>query len=44
MHPSIKGVAGGSLNFPEIVVYRGDAVLPRYIIVYDKAGAGKIAV
>ncbi len=40
---SVMGTAGGMLNFPELVVYRGEAALPRYIIVYNKDGIGKIA-
>ena len=40
---SVMGTAGGTLNFPELVVYRGDAALPRYIIVYNKDGIGKLA-
>ena len=32
---------GGSLNYAEIVIYNPDAVVPRYIIVYQKDGAHK---
>ena len=34
---SVYGQVGGKLNYPEIVVYNPDAVMPRYIIVYRKA-------
>ena len=37
---SVYGQAGGKLNYPEIVVYNPDAVMPRYIIVYRKDGVG----
>ena len=39
----VYGQVGGSLNYPEIVVYHPDAVIPRYIIMYRKDGVGKIA-
>ena len=39
----VYGVAGSSLNYAEIVVYNPDAVVPRYIIVYQKDGVYKIA-
>eukprot|EP01118_Nematostelium_gracile_P005495 TRINITY_DN173_c0_g1_i1.p1 TRINITY_DN173_c0_g1~~TRINITY_DN173_c0_g1_i1.p1 ORF type:complete len:345 (+),score=26.71 TRINITY_DN173_c0_g1_i1:90-1124(+) len=32
---SVVGVVGPRLNYPEVVVYRNDAVLPRYIIIYS---------
>lgn len=41
-YDSIYGVAGGSLNYPELVVPDSDAVLPRYIIVYKKDGVIKL--
>ena len=31
---SVEGVVGRELNYPEIVLYTPEAVLPRYIIVY----------
>ena len=34
---------GFHLNYPEIAVYNPDAVVPRYIIVYQKDGVCKIA-
>ena len=40
---SVFGQVGGSLNYPEIVVYNPDAVMPRYVIVYQKNGTHKIA-
>ena len=39
----VYGQVGWSLNYPEIVVYHPDAVIPRYIIVYRNDGVGKIA-
>ena len=39
----VYGQVGGSLNYAEIVFYNPDAVLPRYIIVYQKDGVHKIA-
>ncbi len=41
---SVVGVPGGSLNFPEVVVYDGAAALPRYVIVYQKDSIKKIAI
>ena len=37
---TVYGQVGGKLNYPEIVVYNPDAVMPRYIIVYRKDGVG----
>ena len=42
-YDSVYGQVGGSLNYPEIVVYNPDAIVPRYIIMYQKDGVGKIA-
>ena len=39
----VYGQEGSSLNYAEIVVYNPDAVVPRYIIVYQKDGTDKIA-
>ena len=39
----VYGQEGSSLNYAEIVVYNPDAVVPRYIIVYQKDGVNKIA-
>ena len=39
----VFGQAGQSLNYEEIVVYNPDAVVPRYIIVYQRNGVAKIA-
>lgn len=33
-YDSVYGVVGSSLNYPEIVIYNPDAVMPRYIVVY----------
>lgn len=40
---SVFGKEGQSLNYPEIVVYNPDCVMPRYIIVYVSNGIHKIA-
>ena len=40
---SVMGVPGGSLNFPEVVIYDGSAALPRYVIIYTKDSTAKIA-
>ncbi len=40
---SVHGVAGGSLNYDEIVVFDVAAVLPQFIIVYELGGVEKIA-
>ena len=40
---SVFGKAGQSLNYPEIVVYNPDCVMPRYIVVYVLNGVHKIA-
>jgi len=37
-YDSVYGQVGCKLNYPEIVVYNPDAVMPRYIIVYRKNG------
>ena len=42
-YDSVYGQMGGSLKYAEIVVYNPDAVVPRYIIVYQKDGEHKIA-
>ena len=42
-YDSVHGQTGGSLNYEEIVLYQPDAILPRYIIVYQKDGIRKIA-
>ena len=39
---SIHGVAGGSLNYEEIVLSNPDAIIPKYIIIYQKDGVDKI--
>ena len=33
-HDSVLGEAGQGLNYDEIVVYRNDAMLPRYLVYY----------
>ena len=35
---SIFGQVGQELNYPEIILHTPDAILPRYIIVYEKDG------
>lgn len=40
---SVYGKSGGSLNYDEIVVYDADAVLPQYVVVYERDGVIKIA-
>lgn len=40
---SVFGKAGQSLNYPELVVYNPDCVMPRYIVVYKLDGVHKIA-
>ena len=33
-YDSVYGKVGEDLNYPELVVYKPEAVLPRYIIIY----------
>ncbi|KAL5516928.1 hypothetical protein EMCRGX_G002379 [Ephydatia muelleri] len=42
-YDSVYGQPGGSLNYPEIVMYDEASILPRYVIVYQKEGIAKIA-
>ena len=42
-YDSVFGQVGSRLNYAEIVVYNPDAVVPRYIIVYQRDGEHKIA-
>ena len=42
-YDSVYGQHGGSLNYDEIVLYHRHAILPKYVIVYQKDGVGKIA-
>ncbi len=42
-YDSVHGVAGGSLNYDEIVVFDVAAVLPQFIVVYELDGVEKIA-
>ena len=39
---SIVGTVGTELNFTEIVLYRPEAVMPRYIILYTKDGTAHL--
>ena len=39
----VYGNTGVNLNYEEIVLYNPDAIMPRYIIVYQKDGIGQIA-
>ena len=41
-YDSVYGQIGVSLNYPEIIIYNADAVMPRYIIVYRKDGIHSI--
>ena len=36
-----KSGSGSVLNYDEIVIYNPDAILPRYIILYQKDGTNK---
>lgn len=40
---SVYGQTGKALNYPELVVYNPDCVMPRYIILYVHDGVHKIA-
>ena len=42
-YDSVLGNLGETLEYDELVVYNPDAVMPRYILVYQKGGTGKIA-
>ena len=42
-YDSVYGQPGGSLNYPEIVLYDEASILPRYVIMYQMDGVGKIA-
>ncbi len=42
-YDSVYGAKGGSLNYDEIVLYKSESILPKYAIVYKRAGIGKIA-
>jgi len=35
---SVYGQVGTDLNYPEIVLYNPEAVMPRYIILYKRDG------
>jgi hypothetical protein len=37
-YDSVYGQIGRKLNYPEIVIYKEQAVMPRYIVVYKKNG------
>ena len=39
---SVYGQVGSKLNYPEIVVYRPEAVMPRFIIIYQKDGTNHL--
>ena len=39
-YDSVYGLVGSDLNYPEIVLYKPEAVMPRYIILYRKNGTG----
>ena len=40
---SVYGNTGGELNYAEITVFKSEAILPKYIILYKKDGTNKIA-
>ena len=42
-YDSVFGTAGGTLNYPEVVVYRREAILPQFVIVYRHNGVHQIA-
>ena len=42
-YDSVYGQPGSALNYPEIVIYDEASILPRYVIIYQKDGIGKIA-
>ena len=42
-YDSVYGQKGGNLNYDEIVLYNHHAILPKYVIVYQKDGVKKIA-
>ena len=42
-YDSVYGQSGGSLNYDEIVLYNKDAILPKYVIMYQKGGVQQIA-
>ena len=42
-YDSVYGRAGGTLNYPEVVVYQREAILPQFVIVYRHNGVHKIA-
>lgn len=42
-HDSVYGKKGGALNYDEIVLYKSEAINPKYIIFYTKDGINKIA-
>ena len=42
-YDSVYGQHGGRLNYDEIVLYNEDAILPKYVIMYQKDGVGQIA-
>lgn len=41
---SVYGQSGGTLNYEEVAVYESQAILPEFVIVYNKNGVHKIAV
>ena len=42
-HNSVEGITGDRLNFGELAVYDSEAILPKYVIVYQKDDIKKIA-
>ena len=42
-YDSVFGKAGGTLNYPEVVVYKKEAILPQFAILYRHNGVHQIA-
>ncbi|XP_019853242.1 PREDICTED: uncharacterized protein LOC109582764 isoform X3 [Amphimedon queenslandica] len=42
-HNSVYGASGGALNYDEIVLYKSEAINPKYIIFYKRDSIHKIA-
>ena len=41
-YDSVYGKSGGRLNYDEIILYNKDAILPRYVIMYQKDGVERL--
>ena len=42
-YDSVYGRSGGTLNYEEVVVYKSEAILPEFIVVYKRDSVHKIA-